>query len=81
MIIHCPEPIIGKELIGLAVNLASNQRNAEMLAVDGQLDELIARASKFGDTLLFKCIRNIAQFNPNVQETFVRHLEDYSVMV
>jgi hypothetical protein len=24
LIIHCPEPIIGKELIGLAVNLASN---------------------------------------------------------
>jgi hypothetical protein len=60
LIIHCPEPIIGKELIGLAVNLASNLRNAEMLACDGQLDDLIARASKFGDTLLFKCIRNIA---------------------
>ena len=81
LIIHCPEPIIGKELIGLAVNLASNQRNAEMLACDGQLDDLIARASKFGDTLLFKCIRNIAQFNPNCQDTFEKHLEDYAMMV
>jgi hypothetical protein len=52
-----------------------------MLAVDGQLDEMIARASKFGDTLLFKCIRNIAQFNPNCHEIFVQHLEDYAVMV
>ena len=64
LIIHCPEPIVGKELIALAVNLTSNQRNAEMLSTDGQLDEMIARASKFGDTLLFKCVRNIAQFNP-----------------
>ena len=31
-----------------------------MLAGEGQLDELIARASKHGDTLLFKCVRNIA---------------------
>ena len=31
-----------------------------MLAGDGQLDELVARASKYGDTLLFKCLRNIA---------------------
>jgi hypothetical protein len=45
-----------------------------MLAQDGQLDELIARASKFGDILLFKCIRNIAQFNPTSQDVFERHL-------
>jgi hypothetical protein len=70
LIIHCPEPIIGKELIALAVNLTTNQRNADMLAQDGQLEELIARATKYGDTLLFKCIRNIAQFNPNSQPIF-----------
>lgn len=81
LIIHCPEPIVGKELIALAVNLTSNQRNAEMLSTDGQLDEMIARASKFGDTLLFKCVRNIAQFNPQCHETFVQHLEDYAMMV
>ena len=81
LIIHCPEPIVGKELIALAVNLTTNQRNADMLAGEGQLDELIARASKHGDTLLFKCVRNIAQFNPNCQETFVKHLEHYCILV
>lgn len=81
LIIHCPEPVVGKELIALAVNLTTNQRNADMLAGEGQLDELISRASKFGDTLLFKCIRNIAQFNPNCQDTFVNHLEDYAMLV
>lgn len=52
-----------------------------MLAGDGQLDEMIARASKYGDTLLFKCIRNIAQFNPNCLDNFVEHLEQYAIMV
>lgn len=81
LIIHCPEPIVGKELIALAVNLTTNQRNADMLAGDGQLDELIARATKHGDTLLFKCVRNIAQFNPNCLETFEKHLEHYCIIV
>ena len=42
---------------------------------------MIARASKHGDTLLFKCIRNIAQFNPNSHETFVRYLETFCIFV
>ena len=81
LMIHSPEPIIGKELIALAINLATNQRNADMLSSDGQLDELIARAKKYGDTLLFKCIRNIAQFNPNCQDRMQSYLCDYAVMV
>lgn len=60
LMIHCPENIIGKELVALAVNLTTNQRNADMMAGEGQLAQLIARASKYGDSLLFKCIRNIA---------------------
>ena len=52
-----------------------------MLAGDGQLTQLIARATQYRDTLLFKCIRNIAQFNPNCKETFEEHLEQYATMV
>lgn len=36
LIIHCPEPIIGKELVALAVNLTNNARNAEIIAQDDQ---------------------------------------------
>lgn len=32
LIIHCPEPIVGKELVALAVNLTTNSRNAEIIA-------------------------------------------------
>ena len=60
LIIHCPEPIVGKELVGLAINLSTNTRNAERFAQDEQLEELINRAVKFNDTLLFKVSRNIA---------------------
>ena len=31
LILHFPEPIVGKELISLAANLANNQRNADLL--------------------------------------------------
>jgi Kinesin-associated protein (KAP) len=75
LIIHCPEPIVGKELIALAVNLSTNGRNAERFAQDEQLDELINRAIKFNDTLLFKVCRNIAQFAPSTLENFERYLE------
>ncbi len=51
---------MGKELVALAVNLATNTRNAERFAQDEQLEELINRATKFHDTLLFKVCRNIA---------------------
>ncbi|CDW81512.1 kinesin-associated protein 3 [Stylonychia lemnae] len=80
LIIHCPEPIVGKELVGLAVNLATNTRNAERFAQDEQLEELINRAIKFNDTLLFKVCRNIAQFAPSTLETFERYLEQYIMM-
>jgi len=60
LIIHCPEPIVGKELVALAVNLATNSRNAERFAQEEQLVELIKRATKFQDTILFKVCRNIA---------------------
>ena len=36
LIIHCPEPIVGKELVALAVNLTTNPRNAEIMAQDDQ---------------------------------------------
>ena len=66
--------------MALAVNLATNTRNAERFAQDEQLEELINRAIKFNDTLLFKVCRNIAQFAPSTLETFEKYLEQYIYM-
>ena len=35
LIIHCPEPIVGKELVALAINLTTNSRNSEIMAQEG----------------------------------------------
>ncbi len=80
LIIHCPEPIVGKELVAFAVNLATNGRNAERLAQDDQLDELIQRAIKYNDTLLFKVLRNIVQFAPSTSEAYGKYLEHLITM-
>ena len=31
LILHFPEPVLGKELIALAINLSLNQRNADLV--------------------------------------------------
>jgi hypothetical protein len=64
----------------LAVNLATNTRNAENFAQDEQLEELINRATKYYDTLLFKVCRNIAQFAPSTLDVFEKYLEHYIML-
>jgi len=64
LVIHFPDPIIGKELIALAINLTTNKTNAALISQDEQLEALMQRAFKYHDVLLFRVIRNIAQFGP-----------------
>ena len=64
LIKHFPEKIIGKELVSLAINLCTVRANCEKLAEGDQLEAIIKRACKRGDILLFKLIRNVAQFAP-----------------
>ena len=44
LIIHCPESIVGKELVALAINLTTKPSNAEIMAANGQHQQLIERA-------------------------------------
>jgi hypothetical protein len=32
LILHFPEPLLGKELIALSINLSLNQRNADLVS-------------------------------------------------
>lgn len=68
---------MGKELVALTVNLTINPRNADTLAQNGQLEELIKRAKANQDVLLFKVIKNITQFAPGVQFMMEEEIEDY----
>lgn len=49
------------ELMALAVNLAANKRNAQLICEGAGLKLLMKRALKYRDPLLMKMIRNIAQ--------------------
>ena len=59
LIIHFPEPVVGNELVSLAINLAANKRNADMINED-ELHKIIDRAKQNNDVLLWKFVKNIA---------------------
>lgn len=70
LIIHFPQPKVGYELIALGINLSTNTKNAAILGEGDHYEVLINRAIKNEDILLFKVIRNVAQFaSKNVRAT------------
>ena len=64
LIIHFPEPIVGNELVSVAINLAANKRNAETIAEE-EFQKVLDRAIENKDILLLKFIRNIS-INGNI---------------
>jgi hypothetical protein len=75
MISQHPEAKVGKELVGLAINLCTNSRNAEIFSDGKQLDVLIKRGLQNQDDLIMKLVRNIAKSckSSNVQETLQKY--------
>ncbi|KFM69323.1 Kinesin-associated protein 3, partial [Stegodyphus mimosarum] len=71
MIIEHPERTLHKYLIALAVNLAMNKRNAQLMCENDGLRHLIERAFKYQDCLLLKMIRNISQHDGPTKILFV----------
>eukprot|EP00276_Gloeochaete_wittrockiana_P011053 CAMPEP_0184665670 /NCGR_PEP_ID=MMETSP0308-20130426/58158_1 /TAXON_ID=38269 /ORGANISM="Gloeochaete witrockiana, Strain SAG 46.84" /LENGTH=798 /DNA_ID=CAMNT_0027109807 /DNA_START=91 /DNA_END=2487 /DNA_ORIENTATION=+ len=76
MLINFPEPIIGKELVALAVNLVHNQRNAEMLMERDGLKLLMSRVLRTRDAMLMKVIRTCAQHDIAGRKAFLDYLPD-----
>ena len=79
MIINFPQPIVPDEIMALAINLATNQRNADIFSYDGQLERLIRRALTTSDVLLMKLVRNIsgASNSSFIQETLESFAADF----
>ena len=79
MISQHPEARVGKELIGLAINLCTNSRNAEIFSDGKQLDILIKRALQNQDDLIMKLIRNIAKSckSGTVQEVLQKYVSKF----
>eukprot|EP00941_MAST-03F_sp_MAST-3F-sp1_P006015 g6015.t1 len=68
LVINFPQSKLPKELAALAINLSLNGRNAELMTKGRCLKLLIERLHKTKDTMLAKCIRNIAQWTHDEQE-------------
>uniref|UniRef100_A0A6B2EDZ3 Putative kinesin associated protein kap n=1 Tax=Phlebotomus kandelakii TaxID=1109342 RepID=A0A6B2EDZ3_9DIPT len=63
------------DLIALAINLALNKRNAQIMIENNRLHNLMVRAFKYQDCLLMKMIRNISH-HENLRIHFVDFVGD-----
>lgn len=71
LVLSSPGPQVPLELMALAVNLAANKRNAQLICEGAGLKLLMKRALKYRDPLLTKMIRNIAQHEGPTRELFM----------
>jgi len=71
MIVNFPDVLIGRELAALAVNLAADQRNAELFIERDGLKLLMTRVERTRDPLLMKIIRMCCQHDINGRRPFL----------
>ena len=79
LVVQFPEEKVGEELIGLAINLSTNPRNAEIMSDGNQLENLLYRALKYRDELLMKLVRNISKHGKTqtIQEVLEKHIKSF----
>ena len=61
--VNFPQSMVAKELVGLAVNLTHNHRNAELMCGEARgqgLTLLVQRVVRTQDACLLKVVRNIS---------------------
>ncbi|XP_068216893.1 kinesin-associated protein 3 isoform X3 [Palaemon carinicauda] len=81
LILSSPGPQVPLELMSLAVNLAANKRNAQLICEGSGLKLLMKRALKHRDPLLTKMIRNIAQHEGPTRALFTDFVGDLCEVV
>lgn len=70
MILVSEDDHIRSELIALGINLAINNKNAQLMVENNRLQGLIKTAFRNQDALIMKMIRNISQ-HESTKENFV----------
>mmetsp|Transcript_64446 Transcript_64446/g.153803 ORF Transcript_64446/g.153803 Transcript_64446/m.153803 type:complete len:827 (+) Transcript_64446:133-2613(+) len=60
LVVHFPEPRVGKDLVALVVNLATHPRAAEVIVSSGLFPQVMMRVLKTRDPLLCKVIRHVS---------------------
>jgi len=78
LVVHFPEPRVGRDLVGLVINLATHRDSAEVLVQSGLFPQVLLRVVKTRDPLLCKVIRNVSS-HPHVLEQMHELLQGDSV--
>ncbi|XP_029659747.1 kinesin-associated protein 3 isoform X4 [Formica exsecta] len=78
MILNSDDEHIRSELIALGINLAINNKNAQLMVENNRLQDLIKIAFRNQDALIMKMIRNISQHD-STKENFVEFVGDFAM--
>lgn len=70
MILNSEDEHVRSELIALGINLAINNKNAQLMVENNRLQGLVKIAFRNQDALVMKMIRNISQHD-STKENFV----------
>ena len=75
-ILQCGEEQVDLEIMALAINLAANKRNAQLICEGSGLRVLMQRAFSYQDPLIIKMIRNISQHDGVTKTLFIEFIGD-----
>lgn len=78
LVVHFPEPRVGKDLVALVVNLATHPRAAEVMVDSGLFPQVMLRVLQRRDPWLCKVIRHCSA-HPGVMERMMELLASESV--
>ena len=76
IILQCSEDQVDLEIMALAINLAANKRNAQLICEGNGLRVLMQRAFSYQDPLIIKMIRNISQHDGVTKTLFIEFIGD-----
>jgi len=75
-VVQCPNEIIDQELIALAINLANDPKNMELMVAGDGLHHMVRRVHLYHDPLLIKLLHNISSHDRHKQ-LFVPYLVEF----
>ena len=76
IILQCTDEQVDLEIMALAINLAANKRNAQLICEGNGLRVLMQRAFSYQDPLIIKMIRNISQHDGVTKSLFIEFIGD-----
>lgn len=69
LVVHFPEPRVGKDLVALVVNLSTHPRAAEAMIASGLFPQIMLRTLKTRDPLLCKVLRHVTSHRDILEPT------------